>query len=59
MARLGSNQEGALIAEHCALFSRIGRHRGESRELKAESSSAIFAAEDALCEQAIGETCGI
>jgi hypothetical protein len=51
--------EGGELTEHYALFSLIGRRRGESRKQKAEGSAVIFAAEDALCEQAIGETCGI
>lgn len=60
---LGANNarqiEGGELTENYALLSRVGGHRGESQRQKEESESAIFAAEEALCEQATGEACGI
>lgn len=51
--------EGGELTENYAFFSPVISHTGETRRQKAERTAAIFAAEDVLCEQATGETCGI
>ena len=51
--------EGGELTESYALFSPVVRRVGETRRQIDESASEIFAAEEALCEQATGEGCGI
>lgn len=51
--------EGGELTENYALFSPVIPHANETRRQRAERTSAIFAAEDVLCEQATGEVCGI
>jgi hypothetical protein len=51
--------EGGELTESYALFSPVIKRTGETRRQIEEGSSAIYAAEEALCEQATGESCGI
>lgn len=51
--------EGGALTESYAAFSRVHEPGRESRRQKAEAASLLLAAEDALCHQATGETCGI
>jgi hypothetical protein len=51
--------EGGELTENYALFSPVINHADETRRQRARRISALFRAEDVLCEQATGEVCGI